>query len=71
MPTINTLRGLLVAGAGLAAVIAAALGQWLAATILLVGIAFHAALWVQLYRNREPTTDVTGPEMQPPDRLGG
>lgn len=50
MPTINMLRGLLVAGAALAAIIAAALGQWVATLILVIGIAFHGALWVQLHR---------------------
>jgi hypothetical protein len=50
MATINMLRGLLVAGAVFAAVVAALYQQWAAALILLVGIAAHGALWVHLHR---------------------
>lgn len=46
------LRGLLVAGAALAAVIALVLGQWAAAVILVAGIGAHAALWVRLHREK-------------------
>jgi hypothetical protein len=52
MATINMFRGLLVAGAVLAVVIAVAYGQWAAAGILTLGIAAHAALWVRLHRER-------------------
>lgn len=52
MATINMLRGLLVAGAVLAAIVALAYGEWVAALILLVGVAAHGALWVHLRRER-------------------
>ncbi len=52
METINMLRGLLVAGAVLAVVVAAVLGQWAAAAILTAGIGAHAALWVRLHRDK-------------------
>lgn len=52
METINMLRGLLVAGAALAAVIALVLGQWVAAVILIAAIGAHAALWVRLHREK-------------------
>lgn len=50
MDAINTLRAVLVGGAGLAAVVAAVFGWWMTAVILLVGIALHGALWVHLRR---------------------
>lgn len=52
MATLNMLRGLLVAGAALAVVIAAVLGQWAAALILTAGIVAHGALWVRLHREK-------------------
>lgn len=52
MATINMLRGLLVAGAVLAAVVAAVFQQWAAVLILLAAIVAHAALWVRLHRER-------------------
>ena len=57
MATINTLRGLLVAGAVLAVVVAAAYQQWTAAVILSLGIAAHAGLWVYLRRHPAPNPD--------------
>jgi hypothetical protein len=56
METINTLRVLLVAGAVLAAVVAAAYGQWVAVVLLVAGIAGHMALWVHLHRVRQAPT---------------
>lgn len=53
MATINMLRGLLVAGAAFAALLAAIYGQWSAVLLLVVGIAAHGALWVHLHRARE------------------
>ncbi|HVL98152.1 MAG TPA: hypothetical protein VM324_02535 [Egibacteraceae bacterium] len=50
MSTINTMRGLLVAGAVFAALVAALFGQWSVVVILGVGIAAHAGLWVHLSR---------------------
>jgi hypothetical protein len=52
MATLNMLRGLLVAAAALAVVIALALGQWAAAVILSAGIVMHGALWVRLHREK-------------------
>jgi len=61
MAMINMFRGILVAGAVFAAVVAAILGQWPAVFILTAGIAAHFALWFRLHRERqdaaqEPTT---------------
>ena len=52
MAAVNMLRGLLVAGAVLAAVIAAAYQQWAAVIILSLGIAAHAAMWGHMHRSR-------------------
>ena len=57
MATINMFRGLLVAGAVLAVVIAVAYGQWAAAGILSLAIAAHAALWVRMHRERAASGD--------------
>ena len=46
------LRGLLVAGAVLAVVVAVVQGQWSAALILTAGILAHGALWVRLHRDK-------------------
>lgn len=53
MATINMLRGLLVAGAAFAALLAAIYGQWAAVLLLVAGIAAHGALWVHLHRSRQ------------------
>lgn len=63
MATINMMRGLLVAGAVLAVVVAVVLGQWAAAVILSAGIVAHAALWIRLHRERSAATQ---PADQPP-----
>lgn len=55
MATINMLRGLLVAGAAFAALLAAIYQQWAAVLLLVVGIAAHGALWVHLHRSRQAT----------------
>ena len=52
MATLNTFRGLLVAGAALAVVVAVAYQQWAAAGILTLGILAHIALWVRIHRER-------------------
>ena len=52
MATINMLRGVLVAGAALAAVIAAVYGQWVAAFVLFVAVVAHGVLWLHLHRTR-------------------
>jgi hypothetical protein len=61
--SINMLRGLLVAGAVLAAVVAAAYQQWAAVFILMLGVLAHLALWVRLHREREEAQRTGG---QPP-----
>lgn len=60
MATLNMLRGLLVAGAALAAVIAAVLGQWAAALILTAAIIAHGALWVRLHREKAAASAAGG-----------
>ena len=57
MATINMFRGLLVAGAALAVIIALAYGQWAAAGILTLGILAHIALWVRIHRERSASGD--------------
>ena len=52
MASVNMMRGLLVAGAVLAAVIAAAYQQWPAVIILSVGILAHFGMWLHLHRTR-------------------
>lgn len=54
------LRGLLVAGAALAVVVAVVQGQWAAAAILTVGILAHGGLWVWLHRNKAATDATAG-----------
>ena len=63
MATINMLRGLLVAGAVLAAVVAAVYQQWIAVFILMAAVVAHGALWVRLHRERQAATP---PADQPP-----
>jgi hypothetical protein len=60
MATINMLRGLLVAGAAFAALLAALYGQWSAVLLLVVGIAAHGALWVHLHRTRDAVPPEAG-----------
>ncbi|CAN5395527.1 hypothetical protein BH23ACT7_BH23ACT7_09830 [soil metagenome] len=50
MAAVNTLRAILVAGAVLAAVVAAANRQWAAAAVLVVGVAVHGLLSVYQHR---------------------
>lgn len=63
MANINMLRGILVAGAVFAAVLAAIFGQWVATFILGAAIAAHGAYWVRLHRERTASADPAG---QPP-----
>jgi hypothetical protein len=51
MESVNTMRAILVAGAVVAAIIAAALGMWTASLVLAVGIAGHFALWAYVRRH--------------------
>lgn len=50
MQQVNALRAILVAGAVVAAVIAAAIGVWTAAVVLTAGVIGHALLWRYLGR---------------------
>lgn len=54
------LRGLLVAGAALAVVVAVVQGQWAAALILTAGILAHVALWVRLHRDKTAAASPSG-----------
>ena len=54
---LNGVRTVLVVGAAVAALIAAAFGQWVVTVVLAVGIAAHGLLWGYLWRNREQTDD--------------
>ncbi len=65
METINMFRGILVAGAVFAAVVAAVLGQWPATAILGAGIVAHAALWVRLHRERKADVAAQPPTASP------
>ena len=71
MDSVNTMRAILVAGAVVAAIIAAALGMWPAALVLSVGIAGHFALWAYVRRNgSHPTVrhpDAPQPVVEPRD----
>ena len=51
MESVNTMRAILVAGAVVAAIVAAALGVWTAALIMAVGVAGHFALWAYVHRH--------------------
>ena len=66
MATINMFRGFLVAGAVFAVIVAAVYGQWAAVAILSLAIAFHAALWVRLHRERAAAASKPAADAQPP-----
>jgi hypothetical protein len=50
MESLNTMRAILVAGAVVAALIAAAFGVWSAAGVLTVGVVAHGAMWWYIHR---------------------
>jgi hypothetical protein len=50
---LNGVRTALVIGAGLAAVLAAVLGQWAVTLVLGLGIAIHGLGWLYLYRRHQ------------------
>lgn len=50
--SLNTMRAILVAAAALAAVIALGLGRPVVAAVLGVGVLFHGAMWLYLWRER-------------------
>lgn len=52
---LNGVRTALVIGAGLAGLVAAALGEWIVALVLGVGIVLHGAGWLYLYRKHQET----------------
>lgn len=49
MGSLNTARAILVGGAVIAALVAAAYQHWASVAILVVGLAGHGALWFWLY----------------------
>lgn len=53
MDAINTLRALLVAGAVLAAIVAAVAGRWETVGILAIALVAHGLMWRHQYRVRE------------------
>lgn len=57
MEQVNTLRVVLVAGAALATVVAAIVGQWTVVAVLATGIVGHAVLWAYLRRSDERSGD--------------
>lgn len=59
------LRGLLVAGAALAVVIALVQGQWAAAVIIGAAIVAHGALWVRLHRDKAAVTPASSVQTPP------
>ena len=54
MQSVNTMRAVLVAGAVLAAVVAAILGLWPVVAIMLAAVVAHGLMWVYLHRLDRP-----------------
>lgn len=50
---LNGVRTALVIAAGLTALLAAAFGQWIVTTVLLVAVAVHGLGWLYLYRQAQ------------------
>lgn len=50
---LNGVRVALVATASVAAIVAAAVGQWAVTLVLAVGIALHGLGWLYLYRRHQ------------------
>jgi hypothetical protein len=50
---LNGVRTALVIAAGLAGLLAAALGQWIVTLVLLIGVAIHGLGWLYLYRQSQ------------------
>lgn len=65
MGSLNTFRVILVACAAVCAMIAAAMGQWAAASFLAFGVAVHGGMWLWMYRK-----GLIGPEAPARDALG-
>ena len=49
---LNGVRVALVAGAAVAAILAAVLGYWFVTLVLGIGIGFHGLLWWKMYSNQ-------------------
>ena len=47
---LNGVRTALVIAAGVTALLAAVLGQWVVTLVLLIGVAIHGLGWLYLYR---------------------
>ncbi|GIU93395.1 MAG: hypothetical protein KatS3mg011_2301 [Acidimicrobiia bacterium] len=54
---LNGVRVALVITAALAGIFAAAIGQWLVAAVLFLGVAVHGLGWVYLYRQHRRSSD--------------
>ncbi len=54
MQSVNTLRAVLVAGAVLAAVVAAIFGLWSVVGIMVAAVVAHGLMWVYLHRLDRP-----------------
>lgn len=50
---LNGVRTALVIAAGLAALLAAAYGEWIVTLVLLTGVAIHGLGWLYLYRQNQ------------------
>ncbi len=50
---LNGVRTALVIAAGVTALLAAALGQWVVTLVLLIGVAIHGLGWLYLYRQSQ------------------
>lgn len=59
MESVNTMRGILVGGAVLTAIVAGVLGFWVVTAIMAFGVAGHAGLWWWLKQRRgaQPAPD--------------
>ncbi|MBA2730246.1 MAG: hypothetical protein H0U48_05810 [Euzebyaceae bacterium] len=54
MQSVNTMRAVLVAGAVLAAVVAAIFGLWSVVGIMVAAVVAHGLMWVYLHRLDRP-----------------
>jgi hypothetical protein len=54
MQSVNTMRAVLVAGAVLAAVVAAIFGLWSVVGIMVTAVVAHGLMWVYLHRLDRP-----------------
>lgn len=67
MASLNALRGLLVAGAAVAGVVAAFSGRWSVSALMVVAVAVHGVATLWLRQRRPSTTLPPGPAASGPD----